>query len=249
MSVEFIKKYLKYDYKIDELVWIDHWRIKGLIGKIAGKNGRLMVINREKFNKRDIVFMLTNGYSSKYVEHIDGDKQNFSTKNLRCIEHLLCEQEITQELIKGLLKYDENSGYFYWKVNSPAGNMKTGKLAGTRDSLGYMRIKIFGKVIFYHHLVYIYTQNRFLKDKEVIDHINRNPSDNRLENLRITSMKMNCRNRSTGKTSLSGMRGIKEMNSGNFIVYTGHEKIGIFNNKEEAIKARKEAEERLGYII
>lgn len=80
-----------------------------------------------------------------------------------------------------------------------------------------------------------------------IDHINHNPLDNRKENLRIVTNGQNLMNASIRKNNTSGIRGVNKQNNkwrariqidGNCI------ELGNFYNKEDAIKARKDAEEK-----
>lgn len=84
-----------------------------------------------------------------------------------------------------------------------------------------------------------------------IDHINHLGYDNRKKNLRIVTNKENHQNMPVYKNNTTGVNGIsfkngkwsaKIKNNYKFI------KIGEFNTKEEAIKARKQAEIELGWI-
>lgn len=81
----------------------------------------------------------------------------------------------------------------------------------------------------------------------VIDHINRNPLDNRKENLRICTIQENLRNqkRPNNKT---GFNGVSVAYNGKYSaqIKINYKKIhlGIYKTLEEAINARKEAEKR-----
>lgn len=79
------------------------------------------------------------------------------------------------------------------------------------------------------------------------DHINRNPLDNRRSNLRKSTQAYNTRNKSRQKNNSSGVSGVgwmKRLQKWRARI-TYNEKpiyIGIFDNKEDAIKARLKAE-------
>lgn len=79
------------------------------------------------------------------------------------------------------------------------------------------------------------------------DHINRNKLDNRSDNLRPCEQQENCRNGSLRKTNTSGVTGVnwsKSHNAWIARVYINYKEIclGYFDNKEDAIKARLQAE-------
>lgn len=75
-----------------------------------------------------------------------------------------------------------------------------------------------------------------------IDHINRDPLDNRRSNLRIVSPIQNSGNRAFNKNNTSGYKGVgwhKQMGKWRaYIEIAGkHKALGLFNNKDEAAKA------------
>lgn len=86
-----------------------------------------------------------------------------------------------------------------------------------------------------------------IKDDRIIDHINRNPSDNRKENLRITDNAHNRMNMSLMSTNTSGVTGVsfyKNENKWSAEIYCNnkHIHLGRFISFEDAVKARLEAE-------
>ena len=83
----------------------------------------------------------------------------------------------------------------------------------------------------------------------VVDHINRNTLDNRKENLRLATMQQNAMNRSVQPNNTSGIPGVSWRKDRNkwraFITINGKQKsLGLYENKEDAIAARKIAEEK-----
>ncbi len=79
----------------------------------------------------------------------------------------------------------------------------------------------------------------------VVDHINGNKLDNRKENLRICTQSDNTKNHillSNNTTGVSGVRWNKT--NKNWRVFIGNKSIGSFKNFDDAVKARKAAEEK-----
>ena len=84
-----------------------------------------------------------------------------------------------------LLEYDFETGEITWK--------STGKQAGWSDNRGYRCIRI-DKVAYKVHRLIYYMFHRIDPGKKVIDHIDGNPANNRLVNLRCVKRSVNCCN-------------------------------------------------------
>ena len=102
---------------------------------------------------------------------------------------------MTQKELKKLFDYDYQNGGLIWKVDY-APKITIGKRFGFRESgpKPYIKGMINKKTYREHRLVWIW-HNGECKDGLIIDHINRIHYDNRIENLRETTMKTNSRNR------------------------------------------------------
>lgn len=98
---------------------------------------------------------------------------------------------MNQELLHTLFYYKD--GKLYWKA-SPSRNVKADDIAGHYGNRRYAQIRINGKYYLKHRLVYLYHHGYFPPKPLVIDHINRNRFDNRIENLRAVTKSVNQRN-------------------------------------------------------
>jgi hypothetical protein len=119
---------------------------------------------------------------------------------------------------------------------------KAKKFSWCISKTGYVVANIGGKVIKLH---------RFLlgieEQKEIVDHINGNPLDNRRINLRICTCAENNRNCKLSKNNSTGHTGVSHIKStGKFrarIMLDRKEiQLGRFDTYEEAVKAREQAE-------
>lgn len=103
------------------------------------------------------------------------------------------------------LRYEPETGNFYWKVKRPSGVLP-GDLAGGRKTSGYIRIDIDGRAYGAHQLAWLYMHGVF--PDRYVDHANRNPSDNRIDNLRLATNSQNVANSSLWASNTSGFKGV-----------------------------------------
>ncbi len=87
------------------------------------------------------------------------------------------------------------------------------------------------------------------KENEIVDHINHLTYDNRKSNLRIGLQTNNCMNASMRSNNISGFTGVwfnKERNVWMVEIKADKQKkyIGSFTNFDDAVEARKKAEEK-----
>ena len=100
--------------------------------------------------------------------------------------------------------YDEHTGLLTWAVKRRGINF--GSPAGWVDSRGY--ITITSKSISYqaHRIAWLIVHGKW--PDSTIDHINGNPSDNRLDNLRDATYSENLANRRMHKRNPYGLKGV-----------------------------------------
>ena len=120
------------------------------------------------------------------------------------------------------------------------------KEAGGVATNGYLTITIDGKKYLTHRLVFL-MHNGYLP--KLLDHINQNKLDNRIENLREASKKLNAINSKLYKNNTTGRAGVYWNESSQR--YTAKIKndgkaihLGSFDNIIGAVIARMKAEEK-----
>ena len=144
-------------------------------------------------------------------------------------------KEITQQQIRSLFNYKE--GNLYWKNVKPNRMVKNGDKAGSLNKItGYYTISINNKAHLTHRLIYLY-HHEFLP--KFLDHIDRNRSNNKIENLREVTLSQNNRNSKPSKNSLSEYKGVswdKKINKWIAQIKYQNKNIGLgsFDNEIEA---------------
>ena len=92
-----------------------------------------------------------------------------------------------------------------WK-KSPSRNTKAGNFAGTQCKDGYFAVSFANKKIKAHKIVWFLHYKSW--PKKLIDHINGNKFDNRIENLREASFSENQANKRLSKQNISGIKNV-----------------------------------------
>lgn len=115
---------------------------------------------------------------------------------------------LTQEYLKTILEYNPDTGNFIW-IKTLSNRIKTGSVAGCVKDKKYpcILIRIKNKLYRAHRLVWLYIYG-FMPNHE-IDHINHNPSDNRLINLREVNRLDQMKNTGVRCDSISGITGVR----------------------------------------
>lgn len=151
----------------------------------------------------------------------------------------------TQKLLQETFDYHED-GYLIWKKPKISW-IKIGQRAGCDRGDGYYYVGYGGKNHTLHRLIFLYHHGYL---PEFIDHIDKNHTNNRIENLRPISKKLNAYNTDKLRSNnISGVRGVSWDNQQQkWTVRFKHDGkylfLGYFNNVEDAKKIRQEAERR-----
>lgn len=149
---------------------------------------------------------------------------------------------LTQELLHQKLHYDSETGIF---TRKEAQQKKfIGLIAGTINAKGYIAIRVCGIKYNAHRLAWLYIYGYM--PKGMIDHINGNPSDNRLCNLRECSRMENMYNSKLKSNNTSGFKNVfwdKRLKKWKVQVRANKRNnyIGIYDNLDIAIKIAENA--------
>lgn len=141
---------------------------------------------------------------------------------------------LTQKELKNQLLYEEGTGIFK--------RIRTRKVAGSKDSKGYTQIKVNGKLFFAHRLAWLYVHGHWPDGH--IDHVDRDPQNNSIGNLRVCTHAQNHQNTGRRADNTSGHTGVSFIkNSGKWLAYINtngiRHRVGLFIAKEDAVAARE----------
>jgi hypothetical protein len=153
---------------------------------------------------------------------------------------------ITQTELHEIVIYDKETGVFTNKIIRPP--CFVGKVLGTKDTKGYLKIGIKNKVYSAHKLAWLYVYGELPKNQ--IDHINGVKDDNRISNLRDIPSQWNTQNQHKApKNSKTGFLGVSWSTQKNkfrsCITVDGLQKhIGFFDKAQDAAVAYQLAKQK-----
>ena len=130
-----------------------------------------------------------------------------------------------------LFKYD--SGKLIWKVNR--GRVHAGDEAGAIIPNGRLYVQVDGKKMLVHRVIWML---HYGNCPEFLDHIDGNPLNNKIENLRPATKQQNAMNRKIRCNNSTGFKGIYQLPSKKFaasICVDGKNSyLGVFETPELA---------------
>ena len=141
--------------------------------------------------------------------------------------------------VRAMLNYDRETGIFTRKVRT-SNRVHVGEVAGCPNSEGHLTICLRGRNYYAHRLAWLYVYGEWPAGN--LDHVNRDPSDNRISNLRICNQTQNNANTAPRKSNTSGFKGVswsrKDRRWVAGIRVNGKKKfLGNFRTKEAAAEA------------
>lgn len=207
------------------------------------------------FSRNQIVKMLCktkavclcNQCGDEYVCNIyDAAKSSTGDQCKQCNSQITSISEPTKENLVRVFKYDPLTGNLYYRNKSYSG--LKGDVVGYRHSQGYLSTRIGGKDYLVHRLIWLMQTDKW---PDEIDHIDHNRSNNIWTNLREVKPTDQQRNMKKRKNNSSGFQGIRVLPSGRYCAYIMVNKkqisLGTYNELNDALKARKNAEVSYGF--
>lgn len=155
-------------------------------------------------------------------------------------------------VLSSVFIYDATKGILFWRAHPTVNARVVGKPAlNSLASNGYRFGTYLGQYLAQHRVIWKYVHGT---DPEQIDHVDGNPSNNKIENLRSVTPGENCRARGKYQTNTSGTPGVSWNRRSRkwyaFIHADGRMiNLGMYGAKEAAIAARQTAESIHGYNV
>ncbi len=165
----------------------DRWICRRLFLEDMGERPAGMSLIR---NSHEVDYCPENCQWRPYKQYING--QAVEVKK---------EVEITKELLEEMFTYRD--GELYWRVDR--GNVKAGQKAGALNRRGYIQLCLLNKHLLAHRLIFL-MHHGYLPPE--IDHIDSNPSNNKIENLREATHEQNIANVGLRVTNSSGYKNV-----------------------------------------
>lgn len=162
---------------------------------------------------------------------------------------------ITADRLRQLLDYDPDTGLFTWLPRDPVNQYVqtwntryANRVAGTFHNGKYVQINVEGKLYSCHRLAWLYVYGEF-PDRSV-DHINRDPSDNRLCNLRLAEPHEQMQNLPIRRHNTSGHTGVSyAKHAKKWVARISHRRrlhhLGYYCTREAAAAAYRGAKAKL----
>ncbi|HFR5612474.1 TPA: HNH endonuclease [Yersinia enterocolitica] len=126
-----------------------------------------------------------------------------------------------------------------------------GKLAGGIDGQGYRQVTSGYMKVRCHRAVWVFAHGD-IPESLYIDHINHIRSDNRINNLRLVTHHQNMKNQAMHSRNTTGANGVGfDRATGKWKATLTHlgsyVSLGYFDSKDQAIKARNDADKRFNF--
>ena len=198
---------------------------------------------------RIVHLYMTGVYPDKDVLLLDGTN-NFAWDNLMLVGSY-DTVPLTCDILRKFVDYNPDTGLLTWRLHATRA-AKVGKSLGTvvgkLPDKGYIVITLFGTTYQAHRLAWLHYYGQF--PEKQIDHIDHDRTNNKLSNLRESSLHTNMKNKSLYVTNTTGYSGVTP-HGNSWLARIGVDGtkvlLGTFRTFDEAVAARKAAEKLLDY--
>lgn len=146
---------------------------------------------------------------------------------------------MNQDYVKGLFTYDPSDPQRPLVRRMKRYPKETiGERVGVVKPDGYVEVKIDRRPYKLHRIVYLYFEGEL---PAYIDHVDGNPSNNKMSNLRAATAPQNGANRRISNNNTSGYKGVHAVKGGGFTARLTHRGkriyLGTYNTAAEAADA------------
>jgi hypothetical protein len=156
---------------------------------------------------------------------------------------------MTLKELHHLVHYNPHTGKMVWNNPLPHSRPKSGELVGGINNDGYRSVMIKQKLYLVHRLVFLYMTGQV---PHFVDHIDRERTNNKWENLRPATSMSNAKNHTKRSNNKSGVTGVCWDNTNKkwmASIYDNRKPIflGHFSDFFEAVCVRRSAETKYNY--
>lgn len=117
------------------------------------------------------------------------------------------KKKMTQERLRELFDYNEETGDLIRKLTAPGPNGKVGSVIRTKDTKGYYQVMVDGWTEMVHRVIWCWVYGYVPENQ--IDHRDSCKTNNAISNLREVSASCNIRNQGLRVENVSGVAGVR----------------------------------------
>lgn len=245
-----IRDVLDYNPTTGKFFWKKQLGYRGPVGAEAGgpdAYGAIKIsLDKELHPAHYLAWYYVYGEWPTKVKHKNGNRQDNRIDNLFAltkdpVHGYKGGETLTLERLKALIDYNPETGSMVWKISTSNRN-PVGSEAGTIMKHGYRHVSIDGRRYLAHRLAWFYVHGSWPTE---IDHIDRDRSNNKLANLRLSTRSqnnMNTKRRSDNKSGVTGVTWHKGSQKWRATIHKDGKQVqvGMFATIEEAAKAYQE---------
>lgn len=248
ITQERLRELLTYDKLTGKFYWINDRGGRAKSGfeiKPSGKFASVQIDGKTYKCHMLAILYETGKYPSVHISHINGDSFDNRFSNLEENKYFGMTCELSQEILKEVIAYNRDTGEMTWRVTTSNKSIKGSAVGSVNENR--VSVRVLGNRTRLHRLAWLYEYG-YLPDTD-IDHIDTNPKNNAISNLRLASRKQNSENvRLPNKNNQAGFRGVFFSKKDNLFIakITNNYKsitVGYFKTAEDAsdayIKAKR----------
>ena len=143
------------------------------------------------------------------------------------------------DLLRGLFTYDPETGQLV-RIKTTSSRSVRGSIAGSINRDGYLRVRVESVEYMVHRIVWKLVKGEDIPPGLYIDHIDRDRTNNKIENLRLATDLQNQNNRNPEEGVTYDNRKYPKLKK-RWVATLRGKKLGYYKTKEEAVTARRQA--------